>query len=149
MSQNVIDVTLSLDTGQYASGDTLAETQTVASVFRVNGGRAVLDSLTVIDVSDQGAAFDVFFFGASVAFGTENEAPSITDANALYCLGYVPVATADYKDVGGAKVATVRNVGLVLENGDDSKSIYVSAMNGSGTPTYSATGLTLRLGLSY
>lgn len=152
MSQNVIDVTLTLDTAAYASGDVIAATQTVASVFKVNGGRAVLDSLAVIDQDDQKVALDVFFFSQSVTFGTENSAPSITDADGLYCLGYVSVVAGDYKDLGGVSVASgsnLRNLGLVLENGDDSKSLYVAVMNGSGTPTYSATGLTLRLGLSY
>ena len=152
MSANVIDVTLTLDTSAYASGDVLAATQTVASVFKVNGGRAILDSLTVVDQSDQKVALDVFFFSQSATFGTENDPPSITDAEALYCLGYVSVVAGDYKDLTGAAVASgtnLRNLGLVLENGDDSKNLYVAVLNGTSTPTYAATGLTLRLGLTY
>ena len=43
------------------------------------------------------------------------------------------------------KVATLRGVGLELES--TTASIWVGIVNGTGTPTYTASGLRLRLGL--
>lgn len=146
MAAILLDVTLTLDTAIYASGDVLAATQTIASAYRVNGGRAVLESLVVVDQDDLGIALDVWFLDTNVAIGTENAAPSITDADALKVLGRIAVAAADYVDLGGVRIATVRDLALVLENGDDSKNLYVAAVTG-GAPTHTASGLVLRIGL--
>lgn len=144
---DLVDVTLSLDTSAYASGDVLAATQEIANAVRFSGGRAVLQSLTLIDLDDQGAALTLYFLQANQAIGTENAAPDIDDTEVLDVLGFVDIATADYKDLGGAKVVSLKNIGLMLEAAASSTSIYVAAVNGSGTPTYTASGLRLRLGL--
>jgi len=141
----MITVTLSLDTAIYASGDLLADTQEVAD-WVVNGGpEMILQSLTVIDEDDQKVAFDVYFLSSNVSMGTENAAPSITDANARSILGLHSVLAADYKDLGGVGVASYKNIGLTLFG---SPSLYVAAVNGSGTPTFTASGIKLRLGFT-
>ena len=140
MSANVIDVTLTLDTSAYASGDVLAATQTVADAFKVNGGRCVLDSLTVIDQDDQKVALTIYVLAANVAMGTENGAPSITDANALNIQAVIPVATTDYLDLGGVAVANIA-VGKVVKAASGTRNLYVAAVNGAGTPTYTASGM--------
>lgn len=148
MVSNLIDVAPTFTAGAYSSGDVLFITTTVSDAVRTNGGRAILQSITVLDKDDQGIAFDLYLFRSNVSLGTLNEAPSISDADALECLGHVAVASGDYKDVGGAKVATVKNIGLLLEADSGSKSLYVAAVTG-GTPTHTASGMELRLGLTY
>lgn len=143
---DVVSVALSLDTSAYASGDLLADTQSFTGV-RVNGGRAALQSLTVIDEDDQGVAFTVYFLSANNTFGSENSAPSISDASARDILGWVDVTTADYKDLGGVKVACVKNIGLLLEAAGGSQLVYLAVVNGTGTPTFTASGVRLILGL--
>ena len=148
MIANVIDVVPALDTAAYTSGDVLFIATTVSDVMRVNGGRALLQSLVVIDKDDQKIAFDLYFFRSNVTLGTINSAPSITDADGLESLGWIAVAGGDYKDLGGVSVATLRDLGLVLEAVAGNKSIYVAAVTG-GTPTHTAAGIELRLGLVY
>ena len=106
-----------------------------------------IESLTVIDQDDQGQVFDVWVLDANVTFGTENSAPSIPDANAVYILGKIPVAAADYVDLGGVKVASIRNIGLPIKPVDGGTSIYVAVTNGTGTPTFIAAGVKLRFGI--
>lgn len=140
----MITVTLSLDTSAYASGDVLAGTQEVTGYQSVVGGaKAFLQSLTVIDEDDQKVAFDVYLLSSNVVMGTENAAPSISDADASSILGVVPVAVADYKDLGGVSIASIKNIGLSL---NASPSLYVAVVNGTGTPTFTATGVKLHLG---
>jgi hypothetical protein len=143
----LVDVTLSLDTSAYASGDLLADTQAVANAVRFNAGTGVLHSVMVIDEDDNGVAFDLYFASASATFGSENSAPSISDANAREILGIVPVATSDYKDLGGVKVAIKTGLNIIIKGATGSTSIYVAAVNGSGTPTFTASGLKLRVGI--
>lgn len=144
---DVLDVTLSLDTGAYSSGDLLADTQVVTGALRVTDGRAILQSLVVIDEDDQKAAFTIYFLSANTSMGTENSAPTISDAGGRDILGYVDIATTDYKDLGGVSVANIKNVGIVLEAASGTANCYVAVVNGSGAPTYTASGVRLRLGL--
>lgn len=148
MPQTVVrSLTLSLDTSAYANGDVIAATQELTDAVKGIDGWGTIESLTVIDNDDNGQVFDVWIMDSNVAMGTENAAPNISDTNALYILGKIPVAAADYVDLGGSKVASLRNVGLPIKPADGTTSIYVAVVNGTGTPTYSAAGVTLRFGI--
>lgn len=144
----LIDVTLALDTSIFAAGDVICDTATLSAVTDVAGGCAMLESLTVIDEDDQAGVIDFYFFRVTQSLGTKNAAPDISDANARDCLGYVSVAAADYKDLGGVKVATIKNIQLVLKSSGSSRDCFLGAVVLSGTPTYTASGLKLRLGVS-
>lgn len=139
---DVYTVTFSLDTSAYASADLVADTQAVSTTaFDQEGGTIVVDSVVILDEDDQGVALNLVFIQDSTSLGTENAAPTITDADARKIIGVVPIATGDYLDIGGSKIATVRNVGLTLKAASGSQALYVAIVNGSGTPTFTATGL--------
>lgn len=143
----VFDVTLVLDTGIYAAGDLLVVTQQLNGILRVADGTGVIQSIQVIDQDDQGAALDIYLLSANVSMGTINAAPSITDANAVNLHGPISVATTDYKDLGGAKVANIRNIGLPVKAVSTTDDLYIAVVNGAGTPTYTAAGIKLRIGV--
>lgn len=143
----LVDVTPVCDTSIYAAGDTVFDKTVVTGALRINDGFGVLESLQVIDKDDQGAALDIYFFSSNITtFGTANAAPSISDADAATLLGIVSVATGDYKDLGGVKVASVKAINAILKAASGAKTIYVAATT-SGTPTYTASGLVLRVGI--
>lgn len=147
VSMDVIDVTLALDTSTYADGDVLSDTATVSNAMRVNAGKGKLRSITVIDEDDQGVALDVVFFKATQSLGTKNAAPSISDANARDCLGFVSIASGDYIDLGGVRVATKRDINLMVEADTGSTSLFIGTITRGGTPTYTASGLKLKIGI--
>jgi len=138
---------MSLDTNAYANNDLIADTQELTGAVKVNDGWGMIESLTVIDNDDAGQVFDVWVLDANVSFGTENSAPNISDANAVNILGRIPVAAADYVDLGGSKVASLKNIGLPIKPADGGTSIYVAIVNGTGTPTFTASGIKLRFGI--
>lgn len=140
-------VTFSLDTSAYASGDLIAETQAVAGAFRVTDGTGVLASVTLNDKDDQGVALYIVILDANVSLGTENAAPSISDANADSILGIVAVATSDWIDLGGCKVANIRGINLPVKAASGTTSLYIGLVNSTGTPTFTASGVTARLGI--
>lgn len=144
---DVFEVTLSLDTSQYADGDVLADTQEVTHFFLAKNGTRKLVSVALLDEDDQGIALDLVFASANVSLGTENSAPDISDANARSLLGALRVATTDYIDLGGSRLATLRGVNLMLESAADSTSLYMGAITRGGTPTHSASGIKVRLGV--
>ena len=143
---DLVEVMLSLDTAAYVSGDVLADTQVVTNAVRVAGGCAVLQSLHVLDEDDQGAAFDLLFLRAGTSIGTENAAPSIADAGARDILGIVSVTADNYADIGGSRIATIVNVGLFLKAAAGSRDLYLAAIT-RGSPTYTAGGLRVKLGM--
>lgn len=143
---DVIQVALSLDTSAYADGDVLADLQEVANFVRANGGRAIIQSITVLDKDDQGIAMDLFVSPLAVTLGTENSGPSISDANAEGLQHICRVEAGDYLDLGGCRIATKRGLGVTVEAGAATRSMYVGAIT-RGAPTHSAAGIVLLIGL--
>lgn len=143
---NVVDVTLVADTSAYADNDVLAVPQEVTGVFRRLGGRVILESVVLLDEADQGTEVELVFMNATGTLGTINEAVSISDADARKVLGTVLIAAADYSDLINSQVATKRSLGLMLEAAADSSSLFIAAIVRSGTPTYAASSLKLKLG---
>lgn len=145
-SGDVITVTPVLDTSIYASGDVLFNPIAITSASRANGTPVIIQSITLLDKDDQGAALDLFVSQSNNNLGTINTAPNISDTNAenLHYLG--AVATTDWIDLGGCRVATIRNIGLQLEPASDSRNLFLSAIT-RGTPTHSASGIVMRVGV--
>ena len=136
----------STDTSAYASGDLIADLQEITGVFRNPNSFIEIISATIIDQADQANVMYLVFMSASTSLGTENSAPNISDANVL--LGFpkqLPIAAADYVDYGGAKVAQLRNCGLVLKGNGSDTSLYAGLINETGTPTYAAGSLKLEI----
>ena len=139
-------ITLSLDTSAYADGDVLAETQLCSGVVEDVHGKAMVLSLGVLDKDDQGQPLDIVFLKSNKGIGTENAQVSVSDADADEILGIVSVAAADYKDLINSQYAQITNVGILLESAPGSVDVYIAAIS-RGTGTYSASGITLKIGL--
>lgn len=140
----LLESTPTLDTAAHTAGDVLVAETEIANAVRVSGGRVVLNTLLIVDKDDQGAALTVHFFDRTVTFGTRNNAPSISDADAGYFMGHVDVAAADYKDLGGVKVATLKSIALGPIKANATSLYYAAVTN--GTPTHTASGLVFKFG---
>lgn len=142
-----VTVTLSLETTALDTGDVAAATQVVTGAFNQVNGTGKLEAMVLIDQDDNKAALDFWFFDANVALGTEDSAPSITDGDALNVIAYKAVATNDYKDLGGVSVAYYSGMNMPVKAVANTSDLYVAAVV-TGTPTYTAAGIKLRLGFS-
>jgi len=142
----VITVTPVCDTNAYASGDLIFDSVEIPGAARLPGGKVLLQSLGLLDKDDQGVALTLVFANALTDFGTLNEAPDPDDTECLTIIGTVAVATTDYVDMGGAKYACLKNIGLEMKAAGGATSLYVACINGTGTPTFTAAGLVLQLG---
>lgn len=141
----VVSVTPTLDTNAYAAGDLLFDSTEIAAAVRANGGTAILQSITMLDKADQGVGMTLVFANAATDFGTLNAAPDPDDTESGTVIGLVAVVAADYLDLGANKVACIRNIGLMMKAGAATTSLYVAAVNGTGTPTYANGDLVLQL----
>jgi hypothetical protein len=144
MEDDTVTITCSLDTDAYADGDVLFDTQEIAGAVRNNGETCILQSIHVIDIDDQGEDFDLVFFNAATSLGTENSAPDINDTEVLTTLGVYEFVNA-YMDLGANQVRTDTGIGLLLEAGAATTSLYVAGIS-RGTGTYTANGIRITFG---
>jgi len=146
-NSTTFDVTLSLDAGNvYAAGEVLAATQALTNIARAAGKGMLLHSLTVVDKDDQGGAMDLVFLQTNVALGAENAAVAIADNDADEIQGYVAIAAADWKDLGGVRVAVKTGLGILLTPAAASRDLYLAAIS-QDAKTYTASGVTVHLGV--
>jgi hypothetical protein len=135
--------TFSVDTSAYASGDLIADTQELSNVGVRKGQVVLLKSIHLLDKADQKVALYFVFLSANTSLGTENSAPSISDADSGNVLAIVPMAATDYVDLGNTAYGTKEcSVSLKLPAG--TTSLWVAIVNATGTPTYGAADLTGR-----
>lgn len=142
----LFDVTPTLDTSAYATDDVLFDRTVLTNFFRKNDGTGILQSIQVIDGDDQGVAIDFYLHTTNQPLGTANAAPSISDANAAALIGPFSIAAADYKDLGGVKVGKIAGLAQAIKSVSGARTIYISAVVKSGTPTFTASGMVLRIG---
>jgi hypothetical protein len=140
---NVFSVIPTLDTSIYADGDSMCAIVEIANFVRAAGETCILNSLVVNDEDDQGIAFEVFFFDRTATLPAVNAAWNVSDADMANCLGYIPVAAADYNDLGGNRIAVIKNIGLPMK--PNATSLFM-ALRSRGAGTYTAAGVTMKLG---
>jgi hypothetical protein len=143
-----VEAILTLDTNIYATDDLLADTQEIASVF-VNSHPVALFDLRIVDEDDQGTAVDIYLLRSNTSLGTENNAFAPTDAMSREMLKRIVIAAGDWYDEGAFRVASKAlpdGIGCILKP-TSGTSLYIAAVCRSGTPTYTANGIRVQLGL--
>ena len=150
MNVDLISVTPSTTAEVCSDGEIIFDNEKIENLVGVKGGSCILQSVTLLDDDDNGAAIDLIFFNASSSLGTEgspittNDAvtPAVPDA----IIGVVNIS--NYCDGVNWTVGHKENIGLVLKAASDSRDIYVAAINRSGgDKSYTAAGLLLKLGV--
>jgi hypothetical protein len=146
MSIDVITFTPVLETSILADNDVFFVPIEVPQIFNKKLPR-VLQSVIVLDGDDQNVDFDLVLFNASATLGTLNAAVSISDADAAKIIGYVKmVASTDANDLINSTLYAKSGIGMVLESSGVSESLWVGGVVRSGTPTYTASGMKIKLG---
>lgn len=135
-SDKAVSIIPVLDTAAYGAGDLLFDGTVIADAVRELGGTCVLYSIRVVDKADQGVPFTLYFTDILPDFGTVGSAPNPDDSKISTVIGWVDVASTDYKDLGDARIASIKNIGLGMQAAPNTTSLWVLAVNGSGTPTY-------------
>ena len=146
---DVRTLTFSADTSAMADNDVIAAPQEIPGFFRNKGGIAYIHSVVLTDDDDQGTDVELVFMNASGSIGAENSAYAPTDAVLGTVVGTVLLENADYSDATNGQTLTKANIGLMVKAAMGDDSIYVGAVCRSGTPTYSAEGLTVQIGVMY
>ena len=147
---SIVDVQLTTAAGAITAGYVLADTQLISAAWsRANDSCGWLESIEIIDVAAQAnTAMDVYLLDANVSMGTKNAAVTITGANSLHIIGKVTFLTTDFAALPGQRIATKGNLHIACRPVAGGRSLYLAAVQGSGSPTYGATPPLLRLGFT-
>ena len=142
----VVEFTPALSTSIYADNDVLFVPIAVPgfqeAYSAMNKARKLV-SVVILDEADQAQDIDLVFTAGNVTLGTINSAVSISDADARNILGVVSVLIANYSDMIGSQVATKTGIDLIMQ---PNTTLYVGGVLRSGTPTYAASSLRIKLG---
>jgi len=143
IDRRIFDITPTVDTSIYASGDAIDGLQTLTEAVNSADQSGIIEHITLIDGDGQDAALDLLFYEAAVADGTDNAAYAPTLLVLKQSLGTVSILAADYDNYGAnGNVATVKpNFFFQMEN---SQNLFFQIVS-RGTPTYAAaTNVKLR-----
>lgn len=144
----LIQVTPTLDTSAYASGDLICDVATITGAALGTGGLCKLVNVTIVDQDDNTAsAYTIYITNLSTSWGTFNAAPAPIDATGLGIQAIIQIAAADWQDLGAFKVAqpvaTPFTPKICATSG--SANLYLVIVNGAGTPTFTASGIKVTL----
>ncbi len=136
-----------LDFGNaHTEGDVLFDATELANAVRAAGENVYLQAVHVIDTGKQVSqgGLTLYFFADAVTFGTLNDTPGISAADAADFVGKGEIASSQFVDLGNAAVASQETSGLAMTAA--STSLYVAATC-AGTPTpVAANDLTIKFG---
>ncbi len=139
---SVASTGLTIATTGYTDGDILGAEMSWDMGANTYG---LILGATLVDAADIVGAVDLYLFDRSVAFGTDNAAPTISDADALFTMGKIAFPFPD--DLGLNKLATVDSIALPVKanlNGI----IYGRLVTRSTHTFFGATG-NLQVGLHF
>ena len=131
MDVDLITSTPDIAEATYSNLDLMTESKSILNAVAVNGGRCILQSITAIDTSDTGGAITVVITDATTSdMGTVGSAVAMADAVADNSVAVVELT--NWVDVGGAKVCSKGNIGMVMKSGASTKALHYGVFNSSG-----------------
>lgn len=142
-----VSQTPTITAGAYTAKDAVGGLLTFANAVRISGGKAVINSVTIIDKSQQAAGLELWLFNQTFTATADNAAFDPSDADLANAVGVIPISSVDYYLATDNELATVRNAGLQYQL--TGTSLY-GQLKCTGTPTYESTSdLTIVLSIQY
>ena len=154
---NLLEVTPTINTAEYAVGDCLFVSTEIEGFFRGDNDAAEIKSLTIIDRTVDAPAMYVYLTTNSTTLGAINATADATDAvvDDVQCI--IPVVAADF--LGGANFTDTCSIACITDpsndgigcivSGNGSTSLYICAILAAGAETFAVGDLTFKIGIKY
>ena len=136
--------------GAAAVNDVVAATEVISGALVNSTNSAFLTDLLIYTLDDIAPDLDIYLLESDVALGTEDSAPSVTDANAQEIIALIQTGTA-YVDLGGVRILhlTEKDFGrIALKSVEADGDIYGAVVTQTAV-TFSAAGLVIRFKFLY
>lgn len=142
----LVTPSITVDTAVYASGDVVGGKLTLANAMRVTGGTGVLQSLMILDRSNQKPAGDVFIFDSDPTNGTYTDNGAVSfGTDDLKLLGRINISASDYVTANSKAFQAKTGLGLVVK-AVTGTSLYAVFVNTSAPDFVAGTDFQLRFG---
>ena len=154
---NLLEVTPTINTDEYAVGDCLFISTEIQGFFRGKNDAAEIKSVTIIDRSSDEPDMAIYLTTNSTTLGAINATADGADTvvDDVQCI--IPIVTADY--LGGANYTDTASVACITDpsNGgigcivssNGSSSIYICAILQQAAETFAVGDLTFKIGVKY
>lgn len=111
-SSKTVTPTHTVDTAVYAAGDTVGTIIEIANAFRASGKESILQSIHILDRSNQKPTGNLLFFNASPAAATTTDnAAFVYSTDDQKEVARITIAASDYTTINSKAVANIRNIG--------------------------------------
>lgn len=111
-SSLTVTPTHTVDTAAYTAGDTVGGIITIANAFRASGKESILQSIHILDRSNQKPTGNLLFFNASPSAATTTDnAAFVYSTDDLKEVARVAIVSADYVTINSKAVANLSNLG--------------------------------------
>ena len=150
----VIDVTPTLSTDEYASGDIMFDRVEIPQAVLGNGGCSKLINVTYNSKKADDYTYIVYLMSNDQTVGTANAALGVSASNgaAAGMLGAVTLSNdhdlGSFATGGATKTGGFDSLNFLLQAADDSTSVYFFATT-TDVETYAADDLTFRFHIQY
>ena len=134
-------------TGTYATGDYVGPSGTATEftgAVRVAGDSGIIASAMIIDRDKQSLTLELWLFDATVTPPDNNAAWSLSDVDVAKCIGVISFSTWYASALNSVSIVTGAAIGFEAAGG--STSIW-GCLVARGAPTYTASGLTVKLSI--
>lgn len=130
----------------YTAGDAVGGKETLTSAVRISGGYVELDSIEVIDRSNQKPALTILVFDSDPAAATiTDNAAFVFSTDISKLVAQVLIAQADYTTTNSIGVACIGAIKKVIK-ASGSANLYAAVVT-TGTPTFTGTtDITIKYG---
>ena len=154
---NLLEVTPTIDTDEYAVGDCIFISTEIPDFFQNTNSSAEIKSVTIIDRSSDEPDMAIYLTTNSTTLGAINATADGADAvtDDIQCI--IPVVTADY--LGGGDYTDTSSVACITDPANDgigcivssngSSSIYICAILAQAAETFAVGDLTFKIGVKY
>lgn len=135
--------------GAYATGDYIGTTttpQSFTNVVRTSGGTGIIKSIRITDkVVTTAVTMELWLFSATFTAPTDNAAWTCTDAEALTCLGVIPIDSTKWYLGTVNKIYTDDTLSIVIKPA--ATSLFYALVARGATPTWASLDLEIGLGI--
>lgn len=134
-STSVKDTTAVSASPDYSIGDAVGGKRTLANVFRVSGGTAILEDVMILDRANQGPGLEILFFDADPTAATiTDNSGFVFSTDDLKLIARVTVGQSDWTSLNSKKYAHIKSIGALLKAASGT-SLYVAIV---ATTAYNA-----------
>jgi len=143
----VAECVLSLDTAAYTAGDLMCQAVELEYAC-VPNYPSFIESVTLLDYDDNGAALDLLFFRAYPGIlGAVNAAVALSAVQAEMIQAVVHIVAGDYTDLGARQIAQPEFYPRKVRPTDGQTSIWVAAVARTSQTAYASGRLLLKVGV--